>query len=503
MTFNTINEKVGNYRWTICALVFFATTINYLDRSVISLLKPYLEKEFSWSEIDYSNIVICFQVAYALGMLAVGRFVDKIGTKLGYALSLLVWSLSAIGHALAKSTFGFGVARAFLGLSEAGNFPAANKTIAEWFPKKERALAIGIYNSGTNVGAIAAPLVVPWIAVNWGWQWAFIITGALGLIWLFFWLIMYEVPSKHKKLAKAEFEYINSDDDEKIEESQSQKKVSLLRLLSYKQTWAFFIGKGLTDPIWWFWLFWLPAFLDAQYGLMGMQVTIPLAVVYTMSTFGSIFGGWLPMWYIKIGWDANRARKTSMFIYALFPLHVFFSQYLGTYNMWFAIILIGIAASAHQAWSANLFTTVSDIFPKKAVSSVTGIGGLAGGIGGILIARLAGGLFDYYKLPAIRHSFEVAKEKGLGMVVEKIQQLGIDDLNKVELRKLKDVFVDKINALDIGSGFEQLKAIQKEVVMHQMSKAYLIMFIICGSAYLVSWVIMHFLVPKFKKIEDL
>jgi len=506
MSLNSINEQIGKYRWTICTLVFFATTINYLDRSVISLLKPYLEKEFSWTETDYSNIVISFQIAYAIGMLAIGRFIDKIGTKLGYALSLLVWSFAAIGHALAKSTFGFGVARAFLGVSEAGNFPAANKTIAEWFPKKERALATGIYNSGSNVGAILAPLIVPWMAVNWGWQWAFISTGAVGLIWLFFWFALYEIPSKHKKLGKAEFDFIHSDEDEKQEtlaDSTGKSKLSWFKLLTFKQTWAFFIGKGLTDPIWWFWLFWLPAFLDAQYGLTGMQVTIPLAVVYTMTTFGSILGGWLPMYFIKTGWNANRARKTSMFIYALLPIPVLFAQYLGTFNMWFAVIMIGIAASAHQAWSANIFTTVSDMFPKKAVSSITGIGGMAGALGGIFIARLAGSLFDSFKIPAIAKSFVVAKEKGLEVVVEKIQNLHLADIEKVELRKLNSSVMSKIAELDLGAGFEQLKVLQKEVVMNEMSKAYLIMFIICGSAYLVAWLIMHFLVPKFKKIENI
>jgi len=503
MTISQINEKIGKYRWTICSLVFFATTINYLDRAVISLLKPYLEQEFSWSEIDYSNIVISFQVAYAFGMLAVGRFIDKVGTKLGYALSLLVWSLAAIGHALARGTFSFGVARAFLGVSEAGNFPAANKTIAEWFPKKERALATGIYNSGSNVGAILAPIVVPWIAVKWGWQWAFIITGAIGLLWLIFWFILYEIPAKHKKLKKPEFDYIHSDEDEKIVETSDKKQVSWFKLLTYRQTWAFFVGKGLTDPIWWFWLFWLPAFLDAQYNLTGMQVTLPLAVVYTMTTFGSILGGWLPMYFIKKGWNTNKARKTSMFIYALLPLPVFFAQYLGTFNMWLAVIMIGIAASAHQAWSANIFTTVSDMFPKKAVSSVTGIGGMAGALGGILIARLAGSLFNSYKIPAIEKSFVVAKEKGLGNVVDKLQQLQINDIQKVELRKLNSGVIAKINELNLGDGFDQLKMLQNEIVMGEMSKAYLIMFIICGTAYLVAWLLMHLLVPKFKKIENL
>ncbi|HEY0667003.1 MAG TPA: MFS transporter [Sphingobacteriaceae bacterium] len=391
-------SKIGNYRWTICSLVFFATTINYLDRQVISLLKPILEKEFSWTESDYSNIVIAFQLAYALGMLGVGRIIDKIGTKLGYALSLLLWSIASILHAFATSTFSFGVYRAFLGVTEAGNFPAAIKTVAEWFPKKERALATGIFNSGTNVGAIVAPIVVPWIAVKWGWEMAFIITGAVGLIWLVFWFLMYEVPSKHKRLSKEEFDYIHSDNEEPAKEEAAGPKISWTKLLTYKQTWAFITGKFLTDGVWWFFLFWLPAFLIAEYGLVGTQISFPIAVVYTMTCFGSILGGFLPMWFVKNkGWDIVRARKTSMFIYALFPLLVIFSQQAGTYNMWFAVIIIGIAASAHQAWSANIFTTVSDMFPKSSIGSVIGIGGMAGGFGGMILAKLAGLLFDHYK----------------------------------------------------------------------------------------------------------
>lgn len=391
-------SKIGNYRWTICSLVFFATTINYLDRQVISLLKPILEKEFSWTESDYSNIVIAFQLAYALGMLGVGRIIDKIGTKLGYALSLFLWSIASILHAFATSTFSFGVYRAFLGVTEAGNFPAAIKTVAEWFPKKERALATGIFNSGTNVGAIIAPIVVPWIAVKWGWEMAFIITGAVGLIWLIFWFLMYDVPSKHKQLSKEEFDYIHSDDEEPTEEEAAGPKISWTKLLTYKQTWAFITGKFLTDGVWWFFLFWLPAFLIAEYGLVGTQISIPIAVVYTMTCFGSILGGFLPMWFVKNkGWGIVRARKTSMFIYALFPLLVIFSQQAGTYNMWFAVIIIGIAASAHQAWSANIFTTVSDMFPKSSIGSVIGIGGMAGGFGGMILAKLAGILFDHYK----------------------------------------------------------------------------------------------------------
>ena len=433
---NELNQKVGKYRWTILSLVFFATTVNYLDRQVISLLKPVLEAEFNWTEIDYGNIISVFQLCYALGMLGVGYIIDKIGTKLGYALSLFVWSIASIMHAAAKSTFGFGLWRGLLGVSESGNFPAAIKTVAEWFPKKERALATGIFNSGTNVGAILAPLVVPWIAVTWGWQEAFIITGAIGLIWLVFWFIMYEIPAKHKKLKKAEFEYIHSDEDEKGDVATEHAKVPWLTLLKFKQTWAFFAGKFLTDPIWWFFLFWLPAFLKAEYNLTGMQVSLPLAVVYTMTTVGSIFGGWLPMYFMKRGWNAVRARKTSMLIYAFFPLPVLFSQALGHYSMWFAVIIIGIAASAHQAWSANIFTTVSDMFPKKTISSVTGIGGMAGALGGILIAQFAGFILDHYKA-----------------------------------------------AGDIKIG-------------------YYVMFLICGSAYLLAWIVMFkILIPKMKRVN--
>ena len=392
-------SRVGNYRWTICSLVFFATTINYLDRQVISLLKPILEKEFSWTESDYSNIVIAFQLAYALGMLGIGRIIDKIGSKLGYALSLFLWSVASIMHAFATSTLSFGVYRALLGVTESGNFPAAIKTVAEWFPRKERALATGIFNSGTNVGAIAAPVVVPWLAVNWGWQMAFIVTGAVGLLWLVFWFIMYEVPAKHKRLSKAEYNYIHTEDEEQAEIIKEEgPAVSWTKLLTFKQTWSFILGKFLTDGIWWFFLFWLPAFLIAEYGLTGMQISFPIAVVYTMTCFGSVLGGFLPMWFVKNkGWNIVRARKTSMFIYALFPVLVIFSQKAGSYNMWYAVIIIGIAASAHQAWSANIFTTVSDMFPKKSVGSVIGMGGMAGGAGGMIMAKLAGLLFDHYK----------------------------------------------------------------------------------------------------------
>lgn len=389
---------IGKYRWTILSLIFFATTINYLDRQVISLLKDdYLEPLFKWTESDYANIVVVFQVCYAIGMLGVGWIIDKVGTKIGYALSLFVWSIAAIFHAGARSTLGFMFARGALGVSEAGNFPAAIKTVAEWFPKKERALATGLFNSGTNVGAIIAPLTVPLIALNWGWQWAFIITGAVGLIWLFFWFIVYEIPSKHKKLSKTELEYINSDKESIAENNSPQEKVSWFKLLTFRQTWAFVIGKFLTDPVWWFYLFWLPSFLNKEYGMSKTELALPIAVVYTMTTFGSIFGGWLSGNFIKKGWPIYKSRMTAMLIFAICVVPVVFAQYLGQYSHWYAVLIVGLAASAHQAWSANIFTTASDMFPRKAVASITGIGGMAGAVGGILIAKLAGALLDHYK----------------------------------------------------------------------------------------------------------
>lgn len=389
-------EKVGNYRWTICALVFFATTINYLDRQVISLLKSSLEEEFSWSESDYGNIVIAFQLSYAIGLLFAGRFIDKIGTKMGYAAATVTWSLAAIGHALANSTMGFTIARAFLGITEAGNFPSAIKATAEWFPKKERALATGIFNSGTNIGAIVAPLTVPLIAEVWGWRLAFIITGAIGFIWLVLWFMFYEIPSKHKKLGKAEFDYIHSDAPEETVQEQTES-VSWLKLLSFKQTWAFALGKFLTDPVWWFYLFWTPAFLKAEYKMEGTAVAFPIALLYTISTVGSVYGGYLPLRFVNQGWTVFKSRRTAMLIYACCALPVIFAQALGSINMWLAILIIGIATAGHQAWSANIFTTVSDMFPKKAVGSVVGIGGMAGSLGGVLIAKIGPALFDYYK----------------------------------------------------------------------------------------------------------
>lgn len=387
--------KIGNYRWTVCALIFFATTVNYIDRQVIGILKPLLETDLSIGEKEYSYIVMAFQLFYAFGMVLAGRLIDKFGTKIGYGIAVALWSLAAMGHALAKGALGFGFWRGMLGLSEGANFPAAIKTVAEWFPKKERALATGIFNSGTNVGAIIAPIAVPAIVIAWGWQAAFIITGALGFIWIIFWFIFYEIPEKQKRVKASEIAYINSDVEEKEE---PKAAVPWLKLLKYRQTWIFFIGKALTDPIWWFYLFWIPGWLVEVRGT-GMDVRsfgLPLVFIYSMTTVGSIFGGWLSGYMIKKGMTPFQARKYSMLVFALLVVPIIFAQSPGI-GTWGAVCLIALAASSHQAWSANIFTTVSDAFPKRAVSSVTGIGGMAGALGGLGISYLAGAVLNYYK----------------------------------------------------------------------------------------------------------
>jgi ACS family hexuronate transporter-like MFS transporter len=376
-------------------LIFFATTVNYLDRQVIGILKPLLESDLGIGEKDYSHIIMAFQLLYGVGMLIAGGLIDRFGTKIGYGVSVILWSIAAMGHALAKGVWGFGFWRGFLGISEAGNFPAANKSVAEWFPKKERALAFGIFNSGTNVGAIVAPLAIPAMVAAWGWQAAFIITGALGFIWVILWFIFYEIPEKHKKVSAGELAYINSDADEQAE---TKEKVSWLKLFKYRQTWLFFIGKGLTDPIWWFYLFWIPGWLSTVRGA-GLSVSsfgLPLAFIYTMTTIGSIGGGWVSGYMIKKGMSPFKARKITMLIFALLVVPIVFAQSPSIGN-WSAVCLIALAASSHQAWSANLFTTVSDAFPKKAISSATGIGGMAGAVGGAFISYIAGGILQHFK----------------------------------------------------------------------------------------------------------
>lgn len=386
---------VPKYRYTILTLVFFATTINYLDRQVISLLKPILEKEFSWTESDYSWIVIAFQASYALGLVGFGRLIDKIGTKQGYALSLTLWSAAAIAHVLARGTMGFAIVRSFLGISEAGNFPAAVKTVAEWFPKKDRALATGIFNSGANIGAIVAPIVVPLIAVYWGWRMAFVITGSIGLVWLIFWYIFYDSPSKSKRVTKEELDYINSDVTTHYEQENSKIKWS--SLITYKQTWAIISARFFSDPVWYFLLFWLPSFLKEEYEMNGTAVSLPIVLVYTFACFGSIAGGWFSSFLIRCNWTVGQSRSTSLLIFALCVTPVMFAQYLGQYSAWFAIVIIGLAAAAHQAWSANVYTLASDMFPKNVVGSVVGLASTFGTISGMLMSFFTGYLLDSYK----------------------------------------------------------------------------------------------------------
>jgi MFS transporter, ACS family, hexuronate transporter len=379
--------RTGRFRWTICALLFFAATINYIDRQVIGILKPTLQTEFGWSEIDYSNIVFAFQTAYAVGMLLVGRMMDWMGTRRGFSLSVVFWSLAAMAHALASSVAGFAAARFALGLGEAGNFPAAIKTVAEWFPKKERALATGVFNAGTNVGALVTPLVVPLVAAAYGWRWAFILTGAVGFVWLVFWLLLYRRPEGHPRLSKTELAYIRQDPAE------ATTPISWSRLLPHRQTWAFALGKFMTDPIWWLYLFWLPDFLSKNYGLSLKQFGPPLAVIYVIADVGSVGGGWLSSSLIKRGWTVNRSRKLAMLVCALCVVPIGFAA--NASNLWVAVGLIGLAAAAHQGWSANVFTLASDMFPRRAVGSVVGLGGMAGAVGGMLIAKAVGYVLEF------------------------------------------------------------------------------------------------------------
>ena len=372
------------HRWVICALLFFATTINYIDRQVIGILKPTLSAEFGWSETDYADIVLAFQAAYALGLLLVGRFIDKVGVKWGYAIAVAVWSFFGMAHAAAASVATFALARFGLGLGEAGNFPAAIRATADWFPKKERAFATGIFNSGSNVGAILTPLLVPLIVIDLalGWQGAFIITGALGFFWLFFWWAIYRDPEHNAKVNAAELAHIRSDPAEKT------TPIAWADLAKYRQTWAFAVGKFLTDPIWWFFLFWLPDFFGKNYGLDLKTFGPALIAIYLLADVGSIAGGWFSSWLIKRGWSVNRGRKTAMLICALCVLPVSLAIYAD--NLYIAVGIIGLAAAAHQGWSANLFTLASDVMPRRAVASVVGIGGMAGAVGGMLMAKYAG-----------------------------------------------------------------------------------------------------------------
>jgi len=401
-------QRVGHYRWVICALLFFAATINYIDRQVIGILKSTLVKEFQWQdERIYAAIVFSFQFAYAIGLLLAGRIMDRIGTRRGFACAVFLWSVAAVAHALADwfpglklptlnldaatgfsvvllsgAAAGFALSRFVLGIGEAGNFPAAIKTVAEWFPRKERALATGIFNSGTNVGALITPLVVPWITLRWGWQWAFITTGLTGFLWLVWWWKVYRPPEEHPRLSGAELAHIRSDPVEQT------APVAWGRLFPLRQTWAFAAGKFMTDPIWWLYLFWIPDFLNRNHGLDLKSIGPPLVVIYLVADVGSIGGGWISSALIKRGWSINGARKSAMLLCALSVVPIIFAA--KATNLWVAVALVALAAAAHQGWSANLFTLTSDMFPRRAVGSVVGIGGMAGAIGGMLIALVVG-----------------------------------------------------------------------------------------------------------------
>lgn len=376
-------------RWSICGLLFFATTVNYVDRQVLGILKPVLEKELHWNEQDYSWIVFTFQLAYALMMPLAGRAMDWLGTRVGYAIAVAVWSAASMLHSLASTPFQFAAARFGLGLGEASNFPAAIKTVADWFPKRERSFATGIFNSGSNIGAVVAPLMVPVVAAHFGWRASFIFTGGLDVIWLILWLSFYRKPSEHKLLTRQERELIESDS-----EGERQEQVPYSKVIGKRAAWAFLAGKFLTDPVWWFYLFWAPGFLHDQYNLDLTHLGLPLIIIYVAADFGSIGGGWISKALIARGMDLSRARKTAMFICAVAVVPVAGIMFTGG-NLWLTVALISLAASAHQGWSANLFTIPSDTFPRPAVGSVVGMGGMGGAIGGMMVAPLIGLWLDY------------------------------------------------------------------------------------------------------------
>ena len=470
-----VNQQMTRYRWVICAMLFFATTVNYLDRQVLSLLQPMLEEEFHWTDNDYGTITAIFSLFYAISMLFAGRFIDWMGTRKGYAWSIAVWSAGAALHALCgvltekwvglpdadalravaagtdlaatismvSVTF-FIIARCVLALGEAGNFPAAIKATAEYFPKKDRAFATGIFNSGANVGAIVAPLTVPLMAELWGWEMAFIIVGLIGFIWMGIWLFIYKPIADNPKVNDAERAYIQQDDAELTPdeiEPENESKLSFIECLGFKQTWAFAFGKFMTDGVWWFFLFWTPAYLKIQYNMEGTQIAWPIAILYSITVIGSVFGGKFPTYFINRGMNPYAGRMRAMLIIAFFPLVVLFAQPLGYISYWVPILLISVGASAHQAWSANIFSTVGDMFPKSAIATITGIGGMAGGIGSFFIQKGAGMLFTYSGDTNMQFMGFYGKPAG-----------------------------------------------------------YAIVFIFCAVAYLIGWIVMKMLVPKYKVI---
>jgi MFS transporter, ACS family, hexuronate transporter len=383
------SEKASNYRWIVCALLFFATTINYIDRQILALIKPILDVELGWTNEQYGLVNSAFQGAYGIGLLFFGWFVDRFGTKIGYAVSIAAWSIAAMGHGAVSSVRGFVMARMSLGLGEGGNFPSAIKGTALWFPKRERALATSIFNSGSNVGAIVAPALVPWIALTYGWQMAFVAAGIAGFVWLAFWIPLYNVPEKVKSVSPQEYSIITSD----VDDNNTTTKVSWIKLLKFRQTWSFIVAKFLTDPIWWFFLIWLPDYFSKTRGLHIKQSWVHLVTIYSIITVLSIMGGWLTGYLNKRGWSISKARKTGMLLFAVCVLPILL---VTSVNDWAAVLLIALAGAAHQAWSANLFTTVSDMFPKFAVASVIGMGGLAGALGGMYFPIYCGKMLDEF-----------------------------------------------------------------------------------------------------------
>ncbi len=389
-----VSSRAGYFRWVICGLLLLGTTKNYMDRWVLSALKTTLQHDLGWSEVDYSHIVIAFQAAYAVGMLAVGGFIDRVGTRLGYAIVMIFWSVASMAHAVGSSLSSFFIARIALGFGESGIFPASIKAVAEWFPAKERALATGIFNAGTNVGVILAGLSVPWITHHFGWRWAFVIIGSLGFVWLALWLLLYQKPEDHPRCSRAELEYILGDTPQPTE------KIKWLRLLPFRQTWAIACGKFLTDPIWWFYLFWVPDFLERQHGVHLAQLGPPIIVIYLISDIGSVAGGWFSSFLIQRGVSVNAGRKLAMLACAIAIVPIVFAYRVS--GLWQAVLLIGLAAAGHQGFSANLYTLTSDLFPKRAVASVMGVAGMAGAVGGMLIAKIVGHVLQWtgsYMIP--------------------------------------------------------------------------------------------------------
>ena len=398
--------KKTNVRWTVVALIFFATTVNYIDRQVIGLLKPYIQEDLGWSEADYGYIVTAFQVAYGIGMLLGGRMLDRLGSKIGYSIAIIVWSLGATLHAAAKSVVGFGAARAVLGLGEAGNFPAAIKVIAEWFPKRDRAFATGVFNSGTTIGAIIAPIIVTAITLEWGWRWAFIITGLLGFVWVVAWWLIYKAPEKNKKVNAAELAYIKSDENDENDENnendendesegsdESERKITWRELFRHRQTYAILFSRFVTDWVWWFFLFWTPDFLNKTQGVDLKATVLPLIIIYTMSSIGGIYGGHVSSQFIRLGRSIDFARKTTILLFALLVLPLNAIPYID--NMWIVVLIIGLATSTHQAWASNIFTIVSDVYPKQVVGSMTGISSVGGAVGGALASSFVGLILEW------------------------------------------------------------------------------------------------------------